>query len=186
MTDDEIRKMAVAAGFCSTYELWWEQSIPKFRKLIEAEREACAIVCETLRVTHGNGDPDGDECAAAIRMRSNQALPSSEKGLPKRVTYAKYLDKGPWSVVTHSHDMGGQTYIESGDFKHDARLKVMGDFSDVGQRELYAFAIAEVLNNALPSGVEGRPTVKECEVAKKKPAKPAKMPMPMKKGKGKC
>lgn len=37
-----------------------------------AEREACAKVCEELRVPHGNGDPDGDECAAAIRARSNQ------------------------------------------------------------------------------------------------------------------
>lgn len=39
------------------------------RQLLSAqqERERCARVCETLRVTHGNGDPDGDECAAAIR-----------------------------------------------------------------------------------------------------------------------
>ena len=44
----------------------------QFGKLVaEAEREACAKVCEHLRVAHGNGDPDGDECAAAIRMRSN-------------------------------------------------------------------------------------------------------------------
>ncbi len=63
--------------------------------------------------------------------------------------YEKYLDKGPWRVVTASPNEGGKTFLESDDFTHDARLYVSGDFATVAERELYAMALAKVLNDAL-------------------------------------
>lgn len=71
------------------------------------------------------------------------------------ITYMKYLDKGPWSVVTTPPPEIG-TYLESDDFTHDVRLKISGDFASVADRELYAFALAEALNSAASSNVEVR------------------------------
>lgn len=34
---------------------------------MQYQKEKDAQICEELRVHYGNGDPDGDECAAAIR-----------------------------------------------------------------------------------------------------------------------
>ncbi len=70
----------------------------------------------------------------------------------ERVTYRKYLDKGPWIVVT-TPPPETATYLESDDFTHDVRMKIAGDFATVADRELYAFALAEVLNAAASSNV---------------------------------
>jgi len=64
-----------------------------------------------------------------------------------RVTYKKHMDKGPWRVVTTPPPETG-TYLESDDFTHDVRMKVQGDFATVADRELYALALAEALNEA--------------------------------------
>lgn len=56
-----------------TFEEWWKQMKPAecdevklyfeecWAVATAAEREACAGVCENLRVLHENGDPDGDD-----------------------------------------------------------------------------------------------------------------------------
>jgi hypothetical protein len=59
----------------------------KVAKLIAAEREACANVCETLpprfRISDGpNPDLVQDECAAAIRARSNAGIHRAAEGRP--------------------------------------------------------------------------------------------------------
>lgn len=98
MTDDEIRKKAEAAGFWSgSAELWWEHSIPKFRKLIEGCAKECAKVCDDLEAPDfGIRETSAYEiattdCSAAILRCFNQALPSGEKGRPtvKEPTMAK-------------------------------------------------------------------------------------------------
>ncbi len=68
----------------------------------------------------------------------------------ERVTYRKWLDKGPWRVVT-TPPPETATYLESDDLTHDVRMKVAGDFSTVADRELYALALAEALNYAASS-----------------------------------
>lgn len=70
-----------------------------------------------------------------------------------RVTYRKWLDKGPWSVVT-TPPPETATYLESDDFTHDVRMRVSGDFATVADRELYALALAEALNAAASSNVQ--------------------------------
>lgn len=73
-----------------------------------------------------------------------------------QVTYRKWLDKGPWRVVT-TPPPETATYLESDDFTHDVRLKIAGDFATVADRELYAFALAEALNAAASSNGPGEP-----------------------------
>ncbi len=70
-----------------------------------------------------------------------------------RVTYRKWLDKGPWSVVT-TPPPETATYLESDDFTHDVRMRVSGDFATVADRELYALALAEALNAAASSNAK--------------------------------
>lgn len=42
--------------------------LTRFARLaMQYQKEKDAQICEELRVHYGNGDPDGDECAAAIR-----------------------------------------------------------------------------------------------------------------------
>ena len=59
----------IDGGFSGDGQHPWIVAAVRVATLLE--REACAALCEDLRVTHGNGDPDGDECAEAIRARSN-------------------------------------------------------------------------------------------------------------------
>jgi hypothetical protein len=74
MTQDEIIEMARQAGF-DEHHAKFDTRIEAFAKLIaEAEREACAKVCETLWDTPANGmatedSAYGNECATAIRAR---------------------------------------------------------------------------------------------------------------------
>ena len=67
------------------------------------------------------------------------------------MSYAKYRDQDQWRVVTSPPDEGGKTFLESDDFTHDVRLYVNGDFETIAERELYAMALAEILNNAVPN-----------------------------------
>ncbi|CAB4134730.1 hypothetical protein UFOVP274_53 [uncultured Caudovirales phage] len=65
MTRDDIIRMAREAGVLSGYE---SELFQRFAVLVAAaEREACAKVCDGW--THA----DGDQCAAAIRARGNDA-----------------------------------------------------------------------------------------------------------------
>ena len=65
MTRDDIIRMAREAGVLSGYE---SELFQRFAALVAAaEREACAKVCDGW--THA----DGDQCAAAIRARGNDA-----------------------------------------------------------------------------------------------------------------
>ena len=71
MTRDEIAQaMQDSAGA----DWGTEAHFQKFAALVAAaEREACARVCETLKITRADGEPirvDGDWCADAIRARS--------------------------------------------------------------------------------------------------------------------
>ena len=50
------------------------------------------------------------------------------------------FDHGPW-VATNGN-------VYSDDFEHDVMLRVSGDFVDSNQKQEYAEAIAEALNNA--------------------------------------
>ncbi|GBG14350.1 uncharacterized protein NMK_1949 [Novimethylophilus kurashikiensis] len=52
------------------------------------------------------------------------------------------VERGPWSV-----DASG-SHLESNDFTHDVRLRIIGDFSDEAQRRVYAEEIARRLNLA--------------------------------------
>lgn len=79
MTQDELIKMADKAdaeadnvlGMKGEYHPnWHEVRDGIFAKLVAAkEREACAKVCEAMNKYMD----DGDECAAAIRARGEQA-----------------------------------------------------------------------------------------------------------------
>jgi hypothetical protein len=62
--------------------------------------------------------------------------------------YEEHLDKGQFRVVTTPPDAGTKTYIESDDYEHAARLQVTGKFDSLADKELYAMALAELLNNA--------------------------------------
>lgn len=74
MTHDEIKAMV-----CELFEFGedkWFDYADSFIKLVEdsvtAEREACAKVCENLpRKFRSEFDQVSDDCAAAIRKRSN-------------------------------------------------------------------------------------------------------------------
>ncbi len=73
MTRDDIIRMVREAGF-DDYLCRDLSSLERFAALVAAaEREACAKVCETLKITRADGEPirvDGDWCADAIRARS--------------------------------------------------------------------------------------------------------------------
>ena len=53
-------------------------------------------------------------------------------------------ERGPWTARTDKGD--SKVFIESGDFTHDVRLYVNGDFEDDAQRMAYAQEIARRLN----------------------------------------
>lgn len=57
-------------------------------------------------------------------------------------------DRGPWRAVPNASDM---ICIESGDFEHDVRLYVDGDFENDQQRFTYAEGIAAKLNAEQPA-----------------------------------
>lgn len=59
---------------------------------------------------------------------------------------SEIIENGPWKV---NRDARG-TYVESGDFTHDVRLYVNGDFRDLEQRVAYAEEIAKRLNKYSP------------------------------------
>ena len=78
MTQDEITRMALEAGFIN---LALEPKITRFAALVAAhEREACAKVCDEIErhkweILIQGGKLDGlspRDCAAAIRARSNK------------------------------------------------------------------------------------------------------------------
>ena len=55
------------------------------------------------------------------------------------------IDKGPWCVGFHPETKRAEG-VESGDFKHDVRLALSGDFDSDQQRKEYCEALAEKLN----------------------------------------
>ena len=62
---------------------------------------------------------------------------------------AEIIEKGPWKAVQKSKapSVGYYgTWIESGDFEHDVRLYVSGNFKEAEQRMAYAEEIAKRLN----------------------------------------
>ena len=73
MTRDDIIRMAWEAGF--GFNGASSPAIERFAALVAAaEREACALVCETLWNTHTNAmateeEAYGEKCAGAIRAR---------------------------------------------------------------------------------------------------------------------
>jgi hypothetical protein len=72
MTQDEIIEMGVQAGIRRDVLVLGRnlELLIDFAKLVAAkEREACAKVCEAMNKYMD----DGDECAAAIRARGEQA-----------------------------------------------------------------------------------------------------------------
>ena len=69
MTQDEIIEMAMLAGFESDDAYVQRQELKVFAKLIaEAEREACANICETLELPDWP-DKVRQPLAQAIRAR---------------------------------------------------------------------------------------------------------------------
>lgn len=56
---------------------------------------------------------------------------------------AKTWDNGPWTAQISD---GRGVFVESGDFTHDVRLYVNGDFRDEAQNLAYARWLADVLN----------------------------------------
>ena len=70
MTQDEIISLAREAGLLAEDEAWvspYQEAMERFAALVAAhEREKCAKVCETDELCC----KCGDECAAAIRARS--------------------------------------------------------------------------------------------------------------------
>jgi hypothetical protein len=55
-------------------------------------------------------------------------------------------ERGPWSAGVDPGEAQGRVFVESGDFTHDVRLYVTGDFRDEAQRLAYAREIARRLN----------------------------------------
>ena len=81
MTQDEIIEMAQKCnliGMRPHLDGIYSEALLAFAKLVtEAEREACAKVCETLWDTPANGmatedSAYGNECATAIRAREQK------------------------------------------------------------------------------------------------------------------
>jgi len=74
MTQDEIMEMAQECRLIGSdprlYGIYMD-ALLSFAKLVaEAEREACAKLCENLVLSHpGRADLTADQCAAAIRAR---------------------------------------------------------------------------------------------------------------------
>lgn len=71
------------------------------------------------------------------------ALVGRSAGEPGRAA-----DMGPWRFVARSDDQEflKRWYLESGDFSHDVRLYINGDFADAEQRKEYGEALAAQLN----------------------------------------
>jgi hypothetical protein len=78
MTRDDIIRMAREAGaYAPKYPIgphdvqFSKASLERFAALVaDAEREACAVLCEDLTLAHpGRADLTADQCAAAIRAR---------------------------------------------------------------------------------------------------------------------
>jgi hypothetical protein len=78
--DEEMALREYAAGRACTQSvidalgpmsLWSKSAFDaEIRKAVEAEREACAKVCENLVLAHpGRADMTADQCATAIRAR---------------------------------------------------------------------------------------------------------------------
>lgn len=63
---------------------------------------------------------------------------------------AQIKETGPWTTGSDN----GRCFVESGDFTHDVRLYIDGDFSDFGQKCAYAAAIAKRLNAQQPEQVQ--------------------------------
>lgn len=56
----------------------------------------------------------------------------------------KCFDKGPWCAGVNSVD--NRVYVQSDDFRHDARLYIDGDFRTKQETLKYAEALAKFLN----------------------------------------
>jgi sugar phosphate isomerase/epimerase len=70
MTQGEILLMARQVGYTPFEALKWEQALTDFAKLVaEAEREACAKICDELSKKHSWEGCYANECAEAIRSR---------------------------------------------------------------------------------------------------------------------
>ena len=59
---------------------------------------------------------------------------------------SEIVENGPWRVGREKSFVGWDTFVESEDFTHDARLIVDGDFEGPEQRLAYAEEIARRLN----------------------------------------
>lgn len=58
------------------------------------------------------------------------------------------MDKGPWSIrKSTAHE---RWVVDSGDFKHDVTLGVIGDFTSDGQQRAYCEWLATTLNRPEP------------------------------------
>ena len=98
MTQDEIIRMAREAGFVfpetqeDSFTCWWEE-LERFAAIVAAherekhlnlanevawsvaltEREACAKVCDKLKIQMNYSEAPYNQCAAAIRARGSNA-----------------------------------------------------------------------------------------------------------------
>lgn len=72
--------------------------------------------------------------------------------MPDSKDTSDVIERGPWIAVQDADDDDevGETYIESQDFIHDARLYINGDFEDQEDKLDYAIEIAKRLNAMNP------------------------------------
>jgi len=79
--------------------------------------------------------------------RAAVELDRAKRAAPAGALVAKF-DKGPWRYIQEKNT--ATTYkdiVESGDFTHDVRLYVNGDFASLEQRTDYCKGLAAALNS---------------------------------------
>ena len=82
----------------------------------------------------------------AYQLEELDLAPCDEAAdLIRQMAQREVNEQGPWKAELWKAE---QVVVASDDFEHDARLLVLGDFSDEGQRMQYAQEIARRLNMA--------------------------------------